>query len=348
MAISISFLCSILEAVLLSISPSYIESLKETDPETGIKFKKLKDDIDNPLSAILSLNTIAHTVGATGVGAQAVKIYGEAYVGIISAVVTILILVFSEIIPKSIGAIFWKKLAPITARILGGLVIIMYPLVVMSKYITNFITSKRKQPVTSREEVAALASMGSVEGVFEEEESRIINNLLRLRSIYVEDIMTPRTVLVAAQEELTVDELFQRKEYFRFSRIPIYYEKIDDINGFIMKHDILDHMANDKHQVKLKDLKRDLLTVYEKIPVSDFFEKLLQSREHIALVVDEYGGVSGVATMEDVLETLLGLEIVDEFDQNADMQQLARDKWKERAKRLGIIQDKNDSQTPDK
>lgn len=342
LAISISFLCSILEAVLLSISPSYIESLKESDPETGIKFKKLKDNIDNPLSAILSLNTIAHTVGATGVGAQAVRIYGEAYVGIISAVVTLLILIFSEIIPKSIGAIFWKRLAPISARVLTGLVIIMYPLVIMSKFITNFITSKRKQPVTSREEVAALASMGSVEGVFEEEESRIINNLLRLRNIYVEDIMTPRTVVVAAREELTVDELFQKKEYFRFSRIPIYHEKLDNINGFIMKYDILDHMANDKHHVKLIDLKRELLTVYERIPVSDFFEKLLQSREHIALVVDEYGGVSGVATMEDVLETLLGLEIVDEFDQNADMQQLARDKWKERAKRLGIIQDTDD------
>lgn len=337
LALSISFLCSILEAVLLSISPSFIEKLDQEGNKTGARFKKLKENIDNPLSAILSLNTIAHTVGATGVGAQAVKIYGETYVGVISAIVTILILVFSEIIPKSIGAVYWKKLAAFSAILINALIKLMYPLVILSKIITRIITSNRKEPITSREEVAALASLGTAEGIFEEGESKIINNLIRLKSINVESIMTPRTVMLAVEENMTVAELFKLKEHLRFSRIPVFRDNIDRIEGFVLKNDILNSMANDKPDIKLKDLMRDMMVVYEKKSVAEFFETLVERREHIALVIDEYGGVSGIATMEDVIETLLGLEIIDESDQNIDMQQYAREKWKRRAEKLGLI-----------
>lgn len=336
-ALCISFLCSVLEAVLLSTSPSYIEQLDRKGVKGGKRFKKLKENIDNPLAAILSLNTIAHTVGATGVGAQAVKIYGEAYVGLISAIVTILILVLSEIIPKSIGAVYWKKLAPTAAGLMSGLIVAMYPLVVLSKFITKLITSKSKEPVTSREEVAALASLGSREGIFEEGESKIINNLIRLKSINVESIMTPRTVMLAVEENLTVLQLFKLKDHLRFSRIPVFRENIDRIEGFVLKNDILNSMANDQPNITLKELMRDIMVVYEKKSVAEFFETLVERREHIALVIDEYGGVSGIATMEDVIETLLGLEIIDESDENVDMQQYAREKWKIRAQKLGLI-----------
>lgn len=337
LAIFVSFLCSILEAVLLSITPSYIESLEQKDGGLGHKLKRLKEDVDRPLSAILSLNTIAHTVGAAGVGVQAAKVFGEEYMGWVSAILTFLILVISEIIPKTLGVNYWRALSGFTAYTLNFLIIILYPLVLMAQGLTKLLSKGEKQPLISRSEIYAMADMGHKEGIFLESESRILKNLVRLKSLKVDDIMTPRTVVVAASENMSLKKLYEDKGYLRFSRIPIYENSIDNVSGYVHKHDILDKLAKDAHKIPLKDIKRDILMVSETMPITTLFEKLIAEREQFALALDGYGGMAGVVSMEDVLETLLGLEIVDEYDNTKDMQEYARTRWKERAKVLGII-----------
>ncbi|MGK7396761.1 MAG: hemolysin family protein [Candidatus Cyclobacteriaceae bacterium M3_2C_046] len=346
-ALSISFLCSLLEAVLLSTSTAYIETLYLQGKSVGKSFKKLKQDVDKPLSAILTLNTIAHTIGAAGVGAQATKLYGDAYIGIVSAIMTLLILVLSEIIPKSLGAVYWKSFSKFTVKTLNFLILILYPFVILSLGLTKIIRRNQKQTTTSREEIAAMASLGTEEGVFEEGESRIINNLIKLKQIKVEDIMTPRTVIYSFPEDLTIDEVFEEKNKLRFSRIPVYQENIDQINGYILKFDLLQCKLDNRTKSKLRDIKREIMIFYEKKSVADLLESMVEKGEHIALVIDEYGGVSGLVTLEDVLETVLGLEIVDESDANINMQQLARDKWKQRAIKLGLIQSIDSDIKPD-
>lgn len=338
LAIFVSFLCSVLEAALLSITPSYIEALEQKGSSLGKHLKALKGDIDRPLAAILSLNTIAHTIGAAGVGAQAAKVFGEVYVGIVSAILTILILVFSEIIPKTLGVSYWRSLTRFTSATLRLLIIMMYPLVLLSQGITKLLSKEEQQQSISRAEIYAMADMGHKEGIFEESESRILKNLVRLRTIKAEDIMTPRTVVVAAPEDTTLNNLHTKhKDYLRFSRIPVYHEQIDNITGFIHKHDLLDKLADDKHDLKLKDIKRDIMMISEEMKLPALFEKFISEREQIALAVDRYGGMAGIVTMEDVLETLLGLEIVDEYDNKMDMQEYARERWQVRAKQLGIL-----------
>ncbi len=330
LALGFSFLCSIMESVLLSTSMPFIQNKESAGKKSANLLKKYKTEIDRPLSAILSLNTVAHTVGAAGVGAEAVKVFGEMYFGIVSAVLTLLILVVTEIIPKTIGALYWRELALFSARIIKIMIIITYPLVILAEFITHFI-SKNKQPESvSREEIAMMASLGEEEGIFEEHESKVINNMIRLKFIKVKEIMTPRTVMVAADEETRLIDFFKDQKFLAYSRIPIYSENLDNVHGYVLKDAILSKLAEDRHSMKLKDLNRPFIIAYENSPVPNLFEQLLYKKEHIALVVDEYGGTSGLVTMEDIIETLLGLEIVDESDMQTDMQLMAKERWRKR------------------
>jgi len=337
MAIGVSFLCSILEAVLLSMNSSFISVLEKKNPRAGGILKKLKKDIDRPLSAILSLNTIAHTVGAAGVGAQAQVVYGNAYVGITSAVLTLAILILSEIIPKTLGATYWKEMAGFSAYATKGLIYLTYPLVLLSLGITKWLAKEDKGPTVSREEFSAMAELGFEEGVFEEGESKIFKNLIKFRSLKVRDVMTPRIVVIKFRQDMTIHEILERKEELHVSRIPIYGENEEDITGYILKNDLYYNLSEGNGDKTLKEIRRNVMIVPETASLKELFEKFLENQEHIAVVVDEYGGFSGVVTMEDAVETLLGMEIVDEIDTIEDMQKLARQKWRERAGRLGIV-----------
>lgn len=333
LALGISFLCSVLESVILSVSFSFIYLKEEQGHKSAIQLKNIKNRIDRPLAAILTLNTIAHTVGAAGVGSQATKLFGEAYFGIISAILTILILILSEIIPKTIGARFWRELALPSARVIQLLIIITYPILLLTEFITKSISKRKNSHSISRDEVAMLASLGQDEGIFEEAESKSIINLIRLKEIKVKDIMTPRTVMVAAQEDLPMTTFFTEEIFANFSRIPVYTDNIDQVTGYILKKDILETLAKGDNNGLLKDKKRQIVACYENLSVPKLFEKLMIKKEHIALVINEYGGTEGLATMEDIIETILGLEITDESDTQTDMQQLARERWKKRQKK---------------
>jgi CBS domain containing-hemolysin-like protein len=336
LAIGVSFLCSLLEAAILTVTPSYIVSEEEKGKAYAVQLRELKTNIDKPLAAILSFNTIAHTVGAAGVGAQAVAVFGQEYFGLISAFLTIAILILSEIIPKSMGAKYWRQIAPFMGGVLKVMIYALYPLVKFSQFITKAFSQAGDQ-TTSREEVAALTSLAAKEGVFEENESKIIHNLIRFKSLRVSSVMTPRTVVLAIEENKSLKELFQIKKIRRFSRIPVYKDSIDNIKGYVLKYDILEKLASDKFDYTIKELTRDMTVIFEHYSIPSVLELLMSKREHIALVVDEYGGMAGIVTLEDILETLLGLEIQDESDSEIDMQQLARNKWTARAKKLGLI-----------
>ncbi len=347
LALFVSFLCSIMEAVLLSTPRSFLIVKHEKGNVWAKAFVDLKSNIDKPLSAILSLNTVAHTVGAAGVGAQAVKIFGEASFGIVSAILTILILVITEIIPKTIGARYWRNLAMISSRIIQVMIILTYPLVVMSAVITKLISKNRKEQTTSREEIAALANIGADEGVFSNKEHKIIQNLLRLKNVKVTEIMTPRVVVAVADEKLYLKDFLKNKDYLKFSRIPIYSENDENITGYVFRQEVFEKLAEGQHDLKLKDVKREIVVVTNSIVLFALWEKLLEKKEHIALIVDEYGGLDGIVTMEDIIETLLGLEIIDETDTIVDMRKYARDRWKERQTKYNII-DKLNKQDEEK
>lgn len=337
LAVAVSFLCSVMEAVLLSITPSYGAIVEKQNPKAGKLLRSLKADIDQPLAAILSLNTIAHTFGAAGVGAQSLLVFGSAYVALTSVVVTLIILIFSEILPKTLGALYWKQLVTPMVYTVKVFIWVTYPLVLLSKWITKWMSNNEKGPSVSREEFSAMADIGYEEGIFEEGESNIFKNLIRFNSLKVTDIMTPRIVVVKFQQDITIQELIKGEEELRVSRIPVFAGNDEEITGYVLKNDLYLHLSEGQGHKTLKEIKRDVLIVPESISVKAFFSRLLENQEHIAVVVDEYGGFSGVATMEDVVETLLGLEIVDEFDDYEDMQKLARQKWRERAKRLGVV-----------
>lgn len=335
-AIGISFFCSVVEAVLLSVTPSYIAALKEQGKRSADALQQLKEGIDRPLSAILSLNTIAHTAGAAGVGAQAASLWGSQAVGWASAAMTLLILVLSEIIPKTIGAVYWRVLAPWTAAALRVLIIAMYPLVLLSDVLTHLIAGDKPSEVVTREEVVAMAALSAQGGQLELKESQILRNLFLLHSLKAYDIMTPRPVIVAFPDETTVGWLQEHGSHLPVSRIPIFKGTIDHVTGFVLKNDILLAQANDKPQTPLHTLQRPLRAVPGSASLSQLLDVLLGEREHIALVVDEYGGTDGLVTMEDLIETLLGIEIIDEADTTANMQRLARQRWEQRAKALGL------------
>lgn len=330
LALSVSFLCSVMEAVLLSTPMSFITMKEQAGVKSATLLKKLKQDIDKPIAAILSLNTIAHTVGAAGVGAEAVKVFGEAYFGIISAVLTILILVLSEIIPKSVGANYWRSLAVSSARIIRAMIIISYPLVWLSELITKLVSPSKHEASVSREEVSAMVSIGAEEGVFQNKENRMIQNLIKLDDVKAHDVMTPRVVVAAAPESMTLREFYQNKQFCNYSRIPVYGGNQDNITGYVLRQAVLERLAEDKFDMKLADIKRDILTFPESCQVSAIWEKMLEKKEHISIVIDEYGTLRGIVTMEDIIETALGFEIVDERDAVTDMQKLARDRWQKR------------------
>lgn len=336
LALIVSFLCSIMESVLLSTSLSFLNVKKESDHKSATIFIKLKNNITRPLSAILSLNTIAHTIGAAGVGSQATKIFGEVYFGIISAILTLLILIFSEIIPKTIGARFWRELAMSSGKIINVMVIITYPLVLMSAYITRQFSRNTNELSVSREEISAMANIGTKEGIFEEKENKIIQNLIRLRTIKVSEIMTPRVVVITADENMSLEDFLTKKDFSNYSRIPIYSNNNENITGYISRQTVLEKLTNKETNLKLQDVCRKIIVVPESVTLMNLWEILLGKREHIALIVDEYGGMDGIVTMEDIIETLLGVEIVDERDKIIDMQHYARERWKERKNKLTI------------
>ncbi len=337
LALFVSFLCSVMESVLLSTPISFLNVKEERGHKSATTFIKLKNNIARPLSAILSLNTVAHTIGAAGVGAQATKMFGELYFGIISAILTLLILVFSEIIPKTIGARYWRRLALVSGKIINIMVIITFPLVKMMGYITKLFSGNIDDLSVSREEISVMANIGTKEGIFEEKENKIIQNLIRLRTVKVSEIMTPRVVVSVADENMTLKDFLRNKGFLHFSRIPVYSENIENIKGYVFRQTVFEKLAEDQTDFKLKDIKRDIVIVHEAKPLFKVWETLLEKKEHIALIVDEYGGMDGIVTMEDIIETLLGFEIIDEKDTITDMQQYARERWNERKAKYNIL-----------
>lgn len=329
-ALFVSFICSILEAVLLSTPMSFITMKESEGSRRALRLKNYKQDIDRPISAILSLNTIAHTIGAAGVGAQSAAVFGSQYFAVTSAILTLLILVASEIIPKTIGATYWRQLALPATAVIHSMVVLTYPLVLLSEILTRVIAPK-KQPLTvSREEVSAMVTVGAAEGVFEKKENRMIQNLLKLDDITARNIMTPSSVVEMAEENTTLADFYKNPAFRAYSRIPIYNEENDDyIKGYVLRQTILEKLSEDRFSLRLSDIARPVLTFPETEPVSQVWEKLLAKKEHISVIIDEYGCFRGIVTMEDVIETMLGTEIVDEKDTVTDMQELAREKWHE-------------------
>ena len=337
LALVFSFLCSVAEAVLLSITPSYIAGLRDRKPKLAALLKHLKqDNIDQSLAAILTLNTIAHTVGAIGSGSKATVVFGSAWFGLFSAIMTLMILFLSEIIPKTIGAVYWRTLAGLTAQFVRGLIWSLYPLILISEALTRLIAQGKKAHVFSRKEFVAMAGIGERAGKIDPRESRIIRNLFRFDSLTAKDIMTPRTVIAGFPQDMSITEALDAKPSVTFSRLPLYQADLDHVTGFILKDDLLNAKAQGHDDVKLDTLKREIKTVTGNMSLSNLFGFLLDKRQHIALVVDEYGGTKGLVTTEDVVETLLGMEIVDEMDKVQDMQALARQQWAKRAKALGL------------
>ena len=358
-SIFFSFLCSILEAVLLSITPTFINIKKKEGKGYASILEKLKKDVDKPLIAILTINTIAHTVGAILVGVQAKTVYAAIYgsskkvilgivftedlmVGIVSTIMTVLILIVSEIIPKTIGATYWKQLANFTTKTLKMMVWFLKwtGLLWFLQFFTKLVGGKGHfGSVLSREDFTAMADIAHKEGVFQESESKVIKNLLEFDEILAKDIMTPRAVMYTASEDKSIYDFFKDSPKLRFSRIPVYKENGDNITGFVLKDNVLEEIINKNGDDTLSTIKREVLATNRDTPIPALFETFIAKREHMSLVVDEYGSVSGLVTLEDVIETLLGLEIMDESDNVADLQSLARKNWENRAKRLGIIKD---------
>jgi CBS domain containing-hemolysin-like protein len=343
LALVFSFVCSVAESVLLSITPSYIESLREKQPKRMALLKRLRlENVDKSLAAILTLNTIAHTVGSILAGAQATVVFGNAWVGLFSAIMTLMILFFSEIIPKTIGAVYWQKLVGVTSLFIKCLIIFLYPFVWISEGLTRLIARGKIEHVFSRDEFIAMAGIGERVGHIDKQESRIIRNLFRFGSLKATDIMTPRVVISAFPQSMTVAEALKNVTETPFSRLPVYKTDIDDITGFVLKDEILMIKSQGRVDVKLESLKRDIRVVPESMSLAILLEYLLDYRQHIVLVVDEYGGTRGLVTLEDVLETLLGMQIKDEMDDVEDMRVLARQQWEKRAKALGVNVDEID------
>lgn len=342
LAILTSFLCSLWEAVLLSITPAYARLQLEAGGRTGVQLERFKRNIDQPLAAILSLNTIAHTVGAIGVGQQAAIIWAEAnplITGLlVPATMTLAILLLSEIIPKTLGANFWQRLAPFTVRSLAVIITGLYPLVWACQLITRSLNRSESASVLTRAEFVALAALGAQEGVFARREAAIIRNLLRFKDVTARDVMTPRMVVRSADMAATVGDFLSGNPELRFSRIPLHRAgRGEDISGYLLRTEALERQAAGESSVPLGDLMRPIAVVAEGCPLPELFTRFLEQREHIALVMDDFGGMAGIVTMEDVIETLLGLEIVDESDPVADMQLLARRNWESRARSRGIL-----------
>ena len=322
---------------MLSVRPAYVTTLEKKRRKGAGALRQLRENLDRPLAAILILNTIAHTVGAAGVGAQAAVVFGSSYIAVTSAVLTLLILVLSEIIPKTLGATFWQGLAPYVAVSLLWVMRALYPLVWLSEKLTRLIARKDVHAFTfSRDEMTAMAQIGAEEGLLDEKELKIVRNLMRLHRLSVRDIMSPRAVMFAQGEDKTVQAFFAAHANNPFSRIPLYKQNPEEISGYVLKQDLFIAQALDEFGRTLAEFRRDLPAIPDTLSASHAFDRLMRTRSHVLLVVDEYGTTQGLVTLEDVIETLIGLEITDELDTDTDMQKLARRRWHARMKHLGI------------
>ena len=332
-AIGVSFFCSVWEAVLLSITDSFVANLKNTKPKAGAVLEDLKSHISRPLASILTLNTISHTIGAMGVAAQVSALGGGKWDALAGGLMTLAILIASEIIPKNLGARHWRSWAVWVGVCLHWLTRLMTPVV---WFIEIFSKGGHAEAAFSRGELKVMAELGTRQGKLEEGEFRILGNLLRLGEIAVREVMTPRVVVFALPGTCTVKEYLEQHDSSPFSRIPVFGENRDEITGFVLKHDILLAAAQDDFHSDLNSFSREIAAIPQITRLTDAFQQLIRNRDHIAIVLDEYGGMSGLVTMEDVMETLLGLEIVDEVDTREDMQEFARSRWKSRASAMGI------------
>ncbi len=341
-AMAVSFLCSVLEAVLLSTPISFITMRIEEGYKPAARFLHYKEESARPLAAILALNTIANTLGAAGVGRQASIIAEQSgfasFFGIMSALTTILILVFSEIIPKTIGTSYYRKLMGFTTSSLKTMIIVMYPIVLLIERLTKLIQKDDDEAAVSREEVSAMANVGEVEGVIDKDENRIIQNVIKLDNVKAYDVMTPRVVCQTASENMSLKNFYKDKDFEHYSRIPVYSESPEYITGYILRSEALECLAEDKFDMRLSEIKRDITFFDEEQSVSGIWDTLLAKKEQIGLIIDEYGCFQGILTLEDIIETIFGLEIIDENDEASDMQQFARERWKQRAKRFKEIQ----------
>ena len=342
-AMSISFLCSVLEATLMSTPISYITMREDEGYKAATKFKKFKQESSRPIAAILSLNTIANTIGAAGVGAQATAVFGSKWFGLVSVITTILILVFSEIIPKTIGTTRWKSLMGFATRVISVLIVIMYPLVILVEGLTKLVTPKDQESAVSREEVSAMANVAEEEGDLEEDENAIIQNLINMDEIDAADAMTPRVVCATAPESMTLMAFYKDKKYLHHSRIPVYEKDDEYITGYILRMDALQLLAEDKFDKTLGSIKREIASFRENTPLDQIWDEMLSKDEQIAIIIDEYGSFQGILTLEDVIETLLGSEIVDEKDTVRDMQQFAKDRWHKLNPNAKVIEPIEDS-----
>jgi CBS domain containing-hemolysin-like protein len=345
-SIIFSFLCSIWEAVLLSITPTFVNTELNKGSALGKSLERFKKDIDRPLAAILTLNTIAHTVGAIGVGAMAATMFADkepivkyiSYESLVAVIMTLAILFLSEIIPKTIGANNWKGLAPFTVKSLSFLLRFLAPFIWVSQWITKSFKKDKEKSVLTRTDFLALADVGKNSGALAESESSIISNLLGMDTLKVQDVMTPRTVMQLINEETTMQDYYDNHQPMRFSRIPVYHNAPDSITGLVLKDEVLQSMLQGKQNEPLLTIKREIKMINQDKSLKELFSYMTDENTHIAIVHDTYGSITGLVTMEDMMETILGLEIIDESDNVADMQALARKRWEERAKKLGIIE----------
>jgi CBS domain containing-hemolysin-like protein len=333
LTISISFMCSMLEAVILSVTPAFVAVAVQNKSRSGLLLQHLKENLDRPLSAILTLNTISHTLGSSAIAFKVQQLYGEELVTLSTFVLTICILLLSEVLPKSIGATHWKLLAPPGAYVIQTMIFVLYPLVSLSQFVGRLVTKSDTQQVT-REEMIMTAEIGASEGTLKTKESNMIKNLLMLDKIYVSDVMTPRSVFFALEADITVDEVVNKYVPLRFSRIPVYRDSLDNIIGISHRYKILEASSDDHHTKKISDLVTPIASVSERLTVAQALDFFIKEKEHLALAVDEYGVITGLVTLEDAVETLLGVEIVDEFDNIEDMRKYALDQWQIRKKQL--------------
>ena len=334
LAMGVSFICSLLEAVILSVSPAYIILLKKDGSRIAEPLQKLKDDIDKSLSAILTLNTFANTIGAAGVGAQAGEIWGSQIAAYVSFALALAILVFSEIIPKTLGAVYWKSLIVPAVYIIKAFVFMLMPVVFLLRQVSKLINPSGERMEISRDEILATADMGQNHGTLHHRENKIIQNILCLKNIRVKDVLTPRSVVMAFQQDMTVQEVIKNHSPLGFSRILVYDKDLDDVTGVILRYRISQKFSEGSGSTKLSELAKEIYAVPDIADVQTTLDEFIRRREHIFLVVDEYGGTAGIITLEDAIETLLGVEIVDEMDSVTDMRKYAKKLWERRQRTI--------------
>ncbi|MGP1561294.1 MAG: CNNM domain-containing protein [Helicobacteraceae bacterium] len=328
-ALFFSFICSILEAVLLSVTPSFVELAIGKNPRGGNVLKAVKQDIDRSISAILTLNTIAHTIGAAGVGAQSAKIFGDEFMLVTSMLLTLLILYSSEIFPKVIGAVYWKKLAIVSAYAIRWMTVVTYPFIVVGSLITKVFKQDSKHKI-SREEILAIAEMGEKDGVVSEQESDLLEKLFDFKDTRVKDVMTPTTVVFAVPRELSVADYLKLEDFNTFSRIPVYDKNIDNVIGIVLRNALFLEIINGNSNRTVGEITKPVFHISESIPLTKALDLFIKRKEHIFIAHDSYGQTMGIVTLEDAIETLLGVEIMDELDKVEDLQALAKKKLKER------------------